>query len=366
MGERNSLVLASFLLVVRYLIEPFHIAVDKDLRKAVGVFIGTVFLVCFFSSQPINSFRQLAITIISFTPLILVAAIIKHKKQLYILFAMLAISVIGGDCYAIWQGVHGNLRASAFSDNPMHLAGILVQVIPLFLILSLKAGYPAITRTVFFSISMLSTVALIFNATRGAWIAVVVTILLYAAIIARSSRRSLLVALTVLVIFGLIAVTVPETQARIRSIGDMNFQSNSERLLLWESAGKMFYDHPLVGVGFGQFKELYQSQYISPLAKEPNLPHAHNNVMQFLAETGIVGLTGFIYLFWTVLRRSYTLYAATLQEEQMVAIFLATIGLFIQGMTEYNFGDVQVTHMYWFIVALGYCSVLTKSEKQEL
>jgi O-antigen ligase len=279
---------------------------------------------------------------------------------------MFTISVIGSDSYAIWQGVHGNLRAQAFTTHPMHLAGILVQVIPLFLILGLKKSYPAVTRTVFLSISVLSTVTLIFNATRGAWIAVVVTILLYALIIAKTSRRSLIIALTVLVVFGLIAITVPETQARVRSIGDMNFQSNSERLLLWESAGKMFYDHPLVGIGFGQFKELYQSQYISPLAKEPNLPHAHNNFMQFLAETGIVGLTGFIYLFWTVLRKSYTLYAAKLGEDIFLAIFLSTIGLLVQGMTEYDFGDIQVMHTYWLIVALGYGYVTNHQDTMPL
>ncbi len=363
MGERNALVLACLLLGIRYIVEPFTIAVDKDIRKAVGVFGGTVFLVSFFSYDPISSFRQLGSTMILFTPLILTGAVIKNKWQVYTLFAMLTLSVMGSDIYAIWQGLHGNFRALAFTSHPTHLAGILVQVIPLFLILGLKEGYSAITKSSLLGVSVLSTAALIFNGTRGVWIAVVVTILLYAVMIAKNSRKSLVIALIILVVFGLLAMMIPETQARVRSIADRNFQSNSERLLLWESAGKMFYDHPLVGVGFNQFKEIYPSQYISPLAKEPTLPHAHNNVMQLLAETGIIGLTGFLYLFWTVLRKSYILYTAKAGEERYLVVFLATIGLIVHGMTEYNFGDRQVMHIYWLIVALAYSNVLTKTEK---
>jgi O-antigen ligase len=363
MGERNSLYVAILLLVIRYVIEPFKFDIDKDIRKAALTFLGAIFFVSFFSYHPINSFKEFGNTLFRFAPLILVAPIIKTKRQYYILFAAMTISIIVSDGYAIWQGIHGNPRAQAFTSNPMHLAGILVQVIPLFLILGSKKGYSFFARTVFFSISVLSTVSLIFNGTRGAWIAVVVSILIYSLIIAKSNRKSFLIAMTVLVVLGLIAITVPEVQNRVMSIGDMQSRSNSERLLLWKSAGEMLYDHPLVGIGLNQFHEVYNSQYISPLAKEPYLTHAHNNFMNIAAETGIIGLVGFIYLFWIILQKSYKLYAAKIGEDIFLAIFLATIGLLIQGLTEYDFGDLQVMHTYWFIVAWGYYSVKINSFK---
>ena len=362
MGERNSLYLAVFLLLIRYGIEPFKITIDRDICKAMGILIGTIFVVSFFSSYPIDSFKQLARTFLHFAPLILVASIVKNKRQLYSLFTMMILSIIVNDGYAIWQGLHGNFRAQGFTTHPMHLAGILVQVIPIFLIMGLKESYSTLMRTCFLSVSILSSVALMFNGTRGAWIAIVVTILIYALLVARYNRKSFCIAITVVVALGLLTMTVPALKNRVGSIGDMNYQSNSERLLLWKSAGNMFYDHPLVGVGFGQFKDVYNSQYISPLAKEPGLPHAHNNFMQVVAETGIAGLASFMYLFWTILTRSYKRYAAKVHDDRFLAVFLATIGLLVQGLTEYNFGSLQVMHTYWLIVALGYCNVLGKQE----
>jgi O-antigen ligase len=361
MGERNSAYVAIFLLLIRYAIEPFKIEIDRDIRKAVGVLIGTLFFVSFFSYHPVDSFKEVGRTIFRFAPVILVMPIIKNKQQYYSLFAMMTLSIIASDSYAIWQGIHGDFRARAFTSNPMHLAGILIQAIPLFFILAAKGDYSGSIRTFFFSTGVLSSIALIFNGTRGAWIAVVVTMLIYTLMTVKKSARSLSITVVVLVMLGLLVTTVPQVQNRVESIVDMNYQSNSERLLLWRSAGQMFYDHPFVGIGYSQFKELYSSKYISPLAKEPDLPHAHNNFMQFLAETGIVGLASFIYFWWIILRKNYRLYAENIKDDIFLAIFLATIGLLVQGITEYNFGNMQVMHFYWFIVALGYCSVLDKS-----
>jgi O-antigen ligase len=354
MGERNSLYIAIALLLIRYVIEPFKIEIDKEIKKAAGVLIGTLFFVSFFSYHPLESFTEVGRTIFRFAPLILVSPIIKSKRQYYILFAMMTLSIIASSSYAIWQGIHGDFRAQAFTSHPMHLAGILIQAIPLFFIVAAKGDYSRRIRIFYFSVGILSSVALVFNGTRGAWIAVVVSMLIYTLMTAKKNVRSLSIIVVVLVMVGLLATTVPQVQNRVESIGDMNYQSNSERLLLWKSAGQMFYDHPLVGVGYSQFKELYNSKYISPLAKEPGLPHAHNNFMQFLAETGIVGLSSFIYFCWVMLRRAYTLYSENLQADKFLVIFIATIALLIQGLTEYNFGDLQVMHTYWLIVALGY------------
>lgn len=64
----------------------------------------------------------------------------------------------------------------------------------------------------------------------------------------------------------------------------------------------MFRDHPVLGVGLGQYKDNYQQKYILPQAKEPYLTHAHNNFLPMLAENGIIGFAGFFnaacWLYW--------------------------------------------------------------------
>lgn len=365
-GTKTILDIATVLLVVRYMIEPFKINLDREIGKAIAFFMGTILLVSFFSYTPMESFDYFETLMACFAPIILVPFVIKNKQQLHILLILMAISVIGSDSYAIWQGIHGDPRPQAFTQNTMNLATILVQVIPFFLVLGLKGENTTLTRIFFCSVSLLSVVALIFNATRGAWVATVVTLLIYAFIIAKNSSRTLTVIVTILISLSVVTITVPQIHNRVESIGDMKGQSNSERLLLWKSAGQMFYDHPLTGVGFNKFHELYGSQYVSPLAKEPNLPHAHNNFMNFLAETGIFGFISFSYLFLTILRNTYRRYATIPHGDAYLAAFLATIGLLLHGLTEYDLAQKQVMNLYWLIIGIGYCSVQKPLEAPDL
>ena len=79
-------------------------------------------------------------------------------------------------------------------------------------------------------------------------------------------------------------------------LGLSTFQRSydNERMLLIQSSYAMWKDNPVYGVGFSNWKEQYQSHYISPMAKEPNLPMPHNNVAFFFSITGIIGGIGYI------------------------------------------------------------------------
>lgn len=108
----------------------------------------------------------------------------------------------------------------------------------------------------------------------------------------------------------------------------------------------MFKDHPILGVGLGQYTESYQKEYISPQAKEPNLTHAHNNFIQMLAENGIVGFAGFIVMFGYIIFKNLIDWFKT-RDTYALMIVSATICLLLQGFTEYNVGNSAVIKMYW-------------------
>ncbi|HUW34480.1 MAG TPA: O-antigen ligase family protein, partial [Planctomycetota bacterium] len=65
------------------------------------------------------------------------------------------------------------------------------------------------------------------------------------------------------------------------------------RLGYWAAAGRMIIDHPLQGVGLGNFGDFY-SQY--KLAEAGEVQRAHNNYLQVAAEMGIPGLIVFCVL----------------------------------------------------------------------
>jgi O-antigen ligase len=65
-----------------------------------------------------------------------------------------------------------------------------------------------------------------------------------------------------------------------------------ERVAHWQAATQMAEEHPWIGVGFGNYEVAYPSYRLIdwPMA----LGHAHNYYLNLLAETGIVGLLGYL------------------------------------------------------------------------
>ena len=205
-------------------------------------------------------------------------------------------------------------------------------------------------------------VALIFNGTRGAWLAVLFLLIVLGVTLLRTHKKAIILGGMVLLLLLGVAGQNHGLQERVHTLGDASFQSNSERLLMWQSAWTMFLDHPLTGIGAQNYAQQYQNQYISPLAKERYQVHAHNNFLQILAEQGIVGFTAFCFLFGTILRRGW-------QEMKSNSLwgyilFFSTMGLLLQGLTEFNFGNSAVIRLYWLLA--GIAVVGLRLEKNEV
>lgn len=76
-----------------------------------------------------------------------------------------------------------------------------------------------------------------------------------------------------------------------------------ERLAHWQAAFYMASDHPWIGVGAGNYEVVY-ADYALPSWPRA-LGHAHNDYLTILAETGLVGLVGYLIgwaliVYWTV------------------------------------------------------------------
>jgi len=67
--------------------------------------------------------------------------------------------------------------------------------------------------------------------------------------------------------------------------------STAERLAHWIAGLHMFLDHPILGVGIGNYADAYPRYFIT-LFVDP-LGHAHNYYINIAAETGLIGLTAY-------------------------------------------------------------------------
>ncbi|HRV70463.1 MAG TPA: O-antigen ligase family protein [Thermovirgaceae bacterium] len=115
-----------------------------------------------------------------------------------------------------------------------------------------------------------------------------------------SNRRAILLRLAALA--AIMAVTFSGTaylgrgNAFIMKTRDMieNFQTVGKRDSIWAASGTMFLMHPVRGVGLGHFKWNYLEAQREMLLRHPGMKWqytywAHNEILQWFCETGIVG-----------------------------------------------------------------------------
>ena len=296
-------------------------------------------------------------------PLYAVLLMVREKERLLGIASCVAASFAINGVAILYEGiVQQNHRADGFAQ-PMTAAGFLSMIVPALILLCMTGKVPQKYRLFLGILTVLGIVSLLLNGTRGAWIAVAVSCTVVGFMAVQRKKRFFFGLLIAVFVFGGIFSFSPILSGRLATIGDMQFQSNSERILLWKSAFHMFEDHPIAGVGLSRFREEYQGGYILPEAKEPHLDHAHNNIMHMLAECGIIGVSALL-IFWLTWF-SYGVVSWRKMRSVAALVFLAVLlGSFLQGLTEYNLGRSFVMKVYWLLLAL--CLQWLRLEKASL
>jgi O-antigen ligase len=98
---------------------------------------------------------------------------------------------------------------------------------------------------------------------------------------------------------GLIPVSVFNPLLRFLGVAQISLTSPSsqdystaERLAHWIAGLHMFLDHPVLGVGIGNYPDAYPKYFITIFTT--SLGHAHNYYINIAAETGSIGLIAFL------------------------------------------------------------------------
>ena len=212
------------------------------------------------------------------------------------------------------------MRAYGTFRQPNPYAGYLGYLIPVAVSLSLAGAWlwwckrQPIDLLVGMACGLVSLALMIgigLSWSRGSWMALAAALLVVIALRNRRSAVAAAVAGLVLVVILLVVDTtwLPSTLSeRVSGLGsyvagpnparteitDDNF-AVLERLAHWQVGWRMFEDRPWTGVGIGNYGTEYERY--APAHWYEALGHAHNIFINFLAETGILGLTAFL-LFW--------------------------------------------------------------------
>ncbi|HSL34691.1 MAG TPA: O-antigen ligase family protein [Candidatus Limnocylindrales bacterium] len=209
----------------------------------------------------------------------------------------------------------------------------------------------------------LAAIATALTFSRGA--ALAAGIILVAMLLLRYIRLSHLV--VSLALIGVVLVAVPEYGARVSSLTDLGALfsdepagSTTDNSLLSRAtenltALQVFADHPILGVGPGQFPNYYRD-YADEIGVSVRAAdrEAHNLYLGIAAETGIVGLTAFlgavVATFVQLARARARALTVRPDLAAMAAGFmLALVGYLASGL----FLHLSYARYYWLMLALA-------------
>jgi hypothetical protein len=149
-----------------------------------------------------------------------------------------------------------------------------------------------------------------------------------------------------------IALTAPPTDIRI-------LEPTATRFELWRAALKMALDRPVLGVGPDNFRWQY-GHYAGLNAWNTDI-HANNLYLEWLADTGVVGLAAFLWLTAEILRAAYRATFANkdwgreVGRRKLLAIglFAALIAWYVHGVFDAFYEFTPTYLAFWLVVGLA-------------
>lgn len=358
-GTSIALCLIILFMIIRYRLKSFNLVLEAGLLRAVSLFLGTMLIAVLFSQNIRLSLDVFQGHILRILIVFIAAATIRSRQQILLLVIILAISINIDNIYAAWQYFKNpaGYRPVGFNNNATFYATHLLEItiISLVAIVDCKNLLPRY-RLLFSMTVGFSFVMLVLNQTRGAWLALAAVFFAYGLINRQHWRKVIVLVLIMSFGFGTALAVSPSLQERFTSITNVKHETNTERILMWQSSLEIFKDYPLTGVGPGGFYYYYNQVYISPLAKEQGHTSPHNNLLLSLTETGIIGIIGLLYLWGYLLyffARDYWLHPDRIWS---LAALLVTVAILVQGLTDHNFQNPSIMRLYWFIIGIAFAA----------
>jgi hypothetical protein len=300
---------------------------------------------------------------------------VRMRRLIWVLFGVAALNGI----YGIVQHVSGGLdlfrlgrperilkigdevRATGVFDHFMTFSGqmLLLGLLGTGLILFWARGR---SRWILAGAVIVFFGAIWASFTRNAWVGLGAGFL---AIALFKEKRTMII-LVVGLFVTVVALSLADRGFRTRAVSTVKIHEGStvDRFRIWHATLDMIKDHPLFGVGIGNFSSVFD-QYRGRYGEELR-SHAHNTLLQIAAENGLIGLAAYLFV-WYAFFRGMIRKAITATDPFVrgvtIGVIGALVGFHLAGLFEYNLGDSEVATMMWFIVGLGLAVKAVPSEE---
>ena len=335
--------------MIKFFLEEKHNFSNNLLNKSIIIFLVSIILSGFgvWSSTVIDAMSKYILLGLLYFVII---DNLNSKKEIKNLIWLVFISITIAALYGLYQHYYLGIRRVSGFMLTLSFGGILAFFL-VYIISFISWGKIALYKKLILIFPMiLFGLNLFLNQSKSAWIGMVVGLFF---LILFKNRK---IAITLIIILLILAFLLPANIVQqILSEFDLVLdRSNRTRLFLWESAFKMWADHPINGVGIGRFQTEYINNYKGPNSFGTTV-NAHNNFLQFAAVSGTIGFLSFVLLIFAILKYLYDFYNQIDKDNWKLFIFstfIAMIVFNIQGLANVNFLEDTSIKFFWFWIAI--------------
>lgn len=219
--------------------------------------------------------------------------------------------------------------------SPNLLAGYLIAIIMICLNTIVKRKKE---KDWLFFLSLfclpLSSLTLFFTKSVGGWFIFIIIFSLFILLGKLLNKKSFLIAFSLIVLLGAIAMN--------RTLTEVHFKnplfSLNQRISYWKETIKIISDHPIIGVGTGNFS-----------LKETRA--AHNSYLQIWAEMGILGLLSWLMIVFVFIKQGVkNLYSRS--SYCCLGILTAGLSFLCYNLIDFSFFISQVAFLFWLLLGL--------------
>lgn len=251
--------------------------------------------------------------------------------------------------------------------NHNHYAGLMEILVPIALGCLIgtdkKTGRPALVFAV-----LVSVASLLLSGSRGGIISLTLEVVIFAFFLLRSNHRSM--GRRTLMIAGLSFVTAVllmflwldpgDVTKRLKETASSPETSIADRQMYALDAIRMFKEHPLLGIGVGSFEAAFP--VYQTFSSDLVVNHAHDDYVEALAETGIIGLLLIVTAIVLFIRAISSIHPAGNSVEWIaVGAAVGCCGLLIHSLSDFNLHIPA--NAAWFAFAAGLATACSKDPR---
>ena len=280
------------------------------------------------------------LNLVSFTIVILLSvASIKSTKELEIYLTVFLIGALINGIYLIFEGIITQQRVFGFSGI-MYVDFVGIAFIISFILIILTSNT---TKLFALILTPIFALASLYTQTRNSWLTMFLSVIILLFYLIKESsffnisRRTVIIILvffTLMLGAGVITLKSvnPNVFERTEEFSKANKEALTEegkvtsslvsRFLIWQTAANAFLDKPWTGIGMYAFPYLSQKYYTIPDFLF-ELYVKDRTYLAVIAETGVIGLFGFLVFIYFMLKTSFsTIKLADNRREKILALIL--------------------------------------------